>query len=153
VLRAVLDANVLVSAFLRPEGPSGKILRSFLVERSFELILTVEILAEVQRALQYSRVKKYLAVTDEEIEVRLASLGVLADVVSGEVKVEVVSDDPDDDKYVGAALQGRAGFVVSGDAHLQKVKEYQGIRFVSPREFLKLLEASQPSGDLEPLPP
>lgn len=144
MLRAVLDANVLVSAFLRPDGPSGEILRRFLVEKSFELVVTAEILAELERALRYPRVKKYLALSDDEVEARVASLGVLADLVSGDVKVEVVREDPDDDKYLGAAVEGRAGFVVSGDVHLQQVKEYQGVRVLSPREFLGVLEALPP---------
>jgi hypothetical protein len=145
VLRAVLDASVLVSAFLRPDGPSGKILHHFLAKESFALILTADILAELARALRYPRVKKHLPLSDEEIELRVASLGVLAEVVSGEVQVKVVADDPDDDKYIGAAIEGRAGFLVSGDAHLQKVKQYEGVRFVSPRQFLELLEALPPA--------
>jgi predicted nucleic acid-binding protein len=53
--------------------------------------------------------------------------------------MKVVKDDPDDDKYVVAALLGRAGYVVSGDHHLLDLGEYPGIRIVKPRQFLELL--------------
>jgi hypothetical protein len=145
-VRAVLDANVVVSAFLRPEGPSGRILRHFVEKKTYELILSEEILAEIRRSLQYPRVRKYLKLTAEETEVRLASLGVLGDIVPGELKVRAVPDDLDDDKYVAAALEGRADFIVSGDHHLRDLKEHQGIRIVSPREFMEVLEALPPAG-------
>ena len=45
-----------------------------------------------------------------------------------------VSKDADDDKYIAAAIEGRASFVVSGD-----IKEHQGVRIVNPRAFLDLL--------------
>jgi predicted nucleic acid-binding protein len=50
-----------------------------------------------------------------------------------------VCADPDDDKYVAAAIEGRAAFVVTGDRQFLSVAEYYGVRFVSPRTFLDLL--------------
>jgi predicted nucleic acid-binding protein len=44
-----------------------------------------------------------------------------------------------DDKYLAAALLGRATYVVSGDHHLLDLGEYQGIRILKPRPFLELL--------------
>jgi hypothetical protein len=49
------------------------------------------------------------------------------------------SKDPDDDKYIAAAIEGRARFLVAGDSDLLDLKEYDGIRIVSPRVFLDLL--------------
>ena len=48
---------------------------------------------------------------------------------------------PDDHKYLAAAIKGRARFVVAGDTDLLDLKEYDGIRIVSPRVFLDLLDA------------
>lgn len=142
MLRAVLDANVFVSAFLQPKGPSGRILRHFLERNSFELVLSESILVEVRGTMRYPRVRRRLSLSDHEIEARMASIGLLADLVPGEVKVHAVKEDPDDDKYVEAALEGRAGFVVSGDRHLLKLQEYQDVRILSPRKFLDLIEAT-----------
>ncbi len=141
MLRAVLDANVLASAFIRPQGPSGRILRGFLEKRSFELVLSSLILQEFRRVLYYPRLRKELDCTDEEIEVRVAALGILADLAEGEIDVKAVKEDPDDDKYLAAALLGRAGFVVSGDHHLLDLVEFQGVRIVKPRPFLEILTA------------
>ena len=139
MLRAVFDANVLTSAFIRPQGPSGQILREFVEKRTFEIVLSTPILAEFRRVLFYPRLRKELLCTDQEIEIRVAAIGVLADLADGDIDVDVVKADPDDDKYISAALLGRAGFIVSGDHHLLDLVEYQGIQVVKPRQFLDIL--------------
>ena len=139
MLRAVFDANVLASAFIRPQGPSGQILREFVEKQTFELVLSTPILAEFKRVLFYTRLRKELHSTDKEIEVGVAAVGILADLADAEIEIRVVKDDPDDDKYLAAALLGRAGFVVSGDHHLLDLREYQGIRILKPRQFLDIL--------------
>jgi uncharacterized protein len=56
-----------------------------------------------------------------------------------QLRLHGVSDDPDDDKYLAAAVEGRAAFVVTGDPDLLAGKEHAGVRIVSPREFLDVL--------------
>ena len=63
----------------------------------------------------------------------------LADLVAGEYSLDGVSDDPDDDKYIAAFVEGRASFVVTGDPHLLAIAEYADTRIVSPRQFLNAL--------------
>jgi len=53
-------------------------------------------------------------------------------------KIDVVSD-PDDNKFVEAALEGMAQYIVSQDKHLLVLKEYHGVKVLNPDEFLKLL--------------
>jgi predicted nucleic acid-binding protein len=53
VLRAVLDANVYVSAAIRPEGPPGLVIRRLLDAAAFEAVLSPAIVAEGLRALAY----------------------------------------------------------------------------------------------------
>jgi predicted nucleic acid-binding protein len=61
---------------------------------------------------------------------------VLSHLVAGEQDLAGASKDPDDDKYIATAIEGRARFVVAGDSDLLDLKEYDGIRIVSPRVFL-----------------
>lgn len=42
------------------------------------------------------------------------------------------------DKYLAAAVEGRAAFVVTGDPDLLDMEEYDSVRIVSPRQFLDL---------------
>jgi putative PIN family toxin of toxin-antitoxin system len=140
VLRAVLDANVLVSALIRPQGPPGQIILRLLEDRAFALVTSPAILAEVRRALAYPRVRKHIVGSDEELDLWVASLGLIAEPVEGNLRLKAVAEDPDHDKYVAAALEGSAQFVVTGDAHLLALEVYEEIRMVTPRAFLALLE-------------
>lgn len=140
MLRAVLDANVFVSAAIRPGGPPGRIIERFLGEHGFTLVLSEDIVREVLRALEYPKVRRYVR-RDLDPALWFEDLVVLAEFVAGTVQVTGVSDDPDDDKYLAAAIAGRASFVVTGDPHLLTVREYEGVRIITPRSFLDVLGA------------
>lgn len=139
MLRAVLDANVIISALIQPKGPSGRIVASLLEESSFELVASPAILAEVRRSLTYPKVRKYIKVSDEDVDLSVAALALIAQPIEGILRVKAVAEDPDDNKYIEAALEGRAQFIVTGDSHLKSLKSYRGIRIVTPRVFLDLL--------------
>ena len=138
MIRAVLDANVYVSAAVRPEGPPGQIIDRFLHAGAFEIVMSQAIVEEVLRALSYSKVRKYIR-PGLDPELWFEDIVVLSHLVAGERELESTSRDPDDDKYIAAAIEGRAGFVVAGDSDLLDLKQYDGIRIVTPRAFLDLL--------------
>ncbi len=142
MLRAVLDANVVVSALIRPEGPSGPVLGRVARGAGVIAVVSASILDEYRRSLGYPKVRRYLALPAAEVNAWLDAFALIAHVVPGERKVAVVKADPDDDKYLAAALEGRASFVVSGDRHLLDVGAHDGVRVVSPRDFLTMLERS-----------
>ncbi|MBI1925537.1 PIN domain-containing protein [Candidatus Poribacteria bacterium] len=60
--------------------------------------------------------------------------------VKGELQLQVIKADPDDDKFIIAAVEGGADYIVSGDSHLKELKEYQGIKIVTPAQFVRILE-------------
>lgn len=139
MIRAVLDANVFVSALIRPEGPPGRICVELLEREAFALILSAAIVDEVRRTLDDPRVRRYLRLTSREVEAWVASLQSVAEMVEGRLSVSVVADDPDDDKYFAAAVEGNADVVVSGDRHVLEVKQFERIRVLTPRAFLEKL--------------
>jgi len=50
----------------------------------------------------------------------------------------VVSDDADN-RILECALTGKADFIISGNHHLLDLGEYEDIKIVSPKGFLKYL--------------
>ena len=140
MIRAVLDAKVYVSAAVRPDGPPGQIIDGFLRGGSFEIVMSQAVVEEALRALTYPKVRKYIR-PGLDAELWFEDIVVLCHLVAAEHEVEGASKDRDDDKYIAAAIEGRAGFVVAGDSDLLDLKEYDGIRIVSPRVFLDLLVA------------
>jgi uncharacterized protein len=138
VLRVVLDANVYVSALIRPEGPPGQIIRRFLRADAFEIVLSPAIVEETVRALGYPKVRKHIR-AGVDPELWFEDVLLLAQLVPGDYALSGVSADADDDKYFAAAVEGRATMVVTGDPHLLTIKEYGGVRVVTPRVFLDRL--------------
>lgn len=59
----------------------------------------------------------------------------------------MVKEDPDDDKFLAAAIEGKADYVVSGDKPLLNIKEYRGIKIISPADFMKNINAITLEGD------
>jgi len=50
-----------------------------------------------------------------------------------------VCSDPDDDKFLEAAIAAGAGYVVSGDKALLNLKSYHMVQVVRPSRFMELL--------------
>lgn len=138
MLRVVLDANVFVSAYIQPEGTPGQIIQAFLRDGAFELILTDAIIVEVLEALSYPKVRK---ASRSKVDPRLwfEDLVLVSHVVVDDDELRRVSEDPDDDKYLAGAVEGRAGFIVTGDVDLLRLHEHEGILIVTPRAFLDRL--------------
>lgn len=138
MVRALLDANVLISAAIRPSGPPGQIVTALLAQ-AFELVLSAAIIEEVETALALRKIRKYLREPDEALR-WLADIVALADLVQDTGNVTGVCRDPADDVVLAAAVEGRAGVIVTGDDDLLALGEYAGIIIVAPRPFMDLIK-------------
>jgi predicted nucleic acid-binding protein len=64
---------------------------------------------------------------------------VVADMVEPIREIRAVPEDPDDGHLLATALEGRAAFLVTGDRHVLALKEYEGVRIVTPAAFERIL--------------
>ena len=138
--RAVLDSSVPVSAFLTPDGFVVGILRAPAIDR-YQLCLSAAILTETgETLLAKPRLRRSFAYADDDVREYIRWLLTRAEMVPDGPALRVVRGDPKDDQIIAAAVAAKADFLVTGDrAHLLRIGEYQGIRPVSPREFLEIL--------------
>lgn len=135
-MRALVDTNVLVSAVFFG-GVPGRVLEA-LGARRFSLVLSPEILDEYRRVgAELERRYPRLRGTFDPV---LALLAAAASFVDAPPLPEPVSADPDDDKFLAAALAARAAIIVSGDRHLLAVSGWRGIAVLTPRAFVERLE-------------
>lgn len=138
--RAVLDSSVLVSAFLTPHGFVVRLLRDPLRSR-YELCLSDAILTETaQVLLGKSSIRRYASYPDDAVHDYIRWLLTQAEMVPDTPAERVVRSDPKDDPIIAAAVAAKADYLITGDrAHLLPLREYHGIRIISPREFSELL--------------
>lgn len=134
VLKVVLDTNVLLSALHWYQGNPRRIIEKA-VNGEFVFFWCDKMLEELQKVLI-----RDFDESDEQIHSRLSFVLTYAELVEIVYSECVVKDDPDDDIIINCALSANADYIVSGDAHLLKLKEYKGIKIVNPAEFNDLFE-------------
>ncbi|MGQ9825464.1 MAG: putative toxin-antitoxin system toxin component, PIN family [Desulfotomaculales bacterium] len=140
--KAVLDTNVLISGLISPRGTPAKLLAAWRAGK-FELVVSPKIIAEINEVLPREKIKRYFHHFGENLPGKfIAGLKRLAKVVPGEREVKIMSADPDDDMFIAAAVESEADYVVSGNKHLLELNKYQGIKIITPAEFLRILELS-----------
>ena len=136
MIRVVLDANIYVSAFLKPSGLQAKILE-MAFEGKYQIILSREIFEEICSVLQRKKIQARLSVSLEEVIKDLERLATIASWTGSSVSVSVC-EDPNDDIYLACAKESQADFIVSGDQHLLKLKHFERAEIITSREFHNL---------------
>ncbi len=132
-LRVVLDASTVVSGVIG--GVSAEVL-DLLKERAFEAIVSEEILQEYTEVLHRPKFGFPLWVINDILDY-LRTEGIW---VSPQKKLKMIKEDPDDNKFLEAALEGKADYILSGDKHLLALGEFEGISIIGSREFLEILK-------------
>jgi putative PIN family toxin of toxin-antitoxin system len=136
----VLDTNVFISALLSSKGAPAELIDRWEADE-FGVVISPVLVNELERSLTYPRVAKYLKLPQETIPSLLGHLVKVATFVEPQIKLNVIEDDPDDNRVLECALTGGATYIISGDIHLLNLKEYQGIIILSPAGFLTLLKS------------
>ena len=137
-LRAVLDTNVFVSGLISPMGKPAAILKA-LRSRRFTLVSSPPINEEIIEVFDRPRICDRYGLGDRIFDVSFI-LWEVAELVIDLPGVRVCSD-PEDDKFLAAAVGGRAHYLVTGDVgDLLHLGEYKGVAIVSPREFVSRLK-------------
>ena len=149
MIRAVLDANVIVSAVLTPAGIPAQIMDAWRDER-FALLVSPAILEEIGRVLKYPKIARLHRWPRARVEEFVAEFGYLGIMTPGDLRLNIVRNDPADNRYLECAAEGAAEYLVSGDRDLLDVGEHGGVPIVTPKAFLAVLRASRRRGGSAP---
>lgn len=136
MIKVVLDTNVVVSSMLIPEGNPASIFKK-LALGEIKNSTTQHIIEEIKEVLARPRILK--RISREESNLILHSFEELSEKVDPKIFFDEVKDDPDDNKILECAVASTADYIISGDDHLLKLREFRGIKIVSPVEFITLM--------------
>ncbi len=139
-MKAVIDASVLVSAFLFPESVPGLVF-----ERAgngqYRLCLSPVLREETKRSLSHPRLQKAYGYSASAVEDWLVRLDARAERFTGVLPdIERVRRDLDDHHVLAAGIAMHAEWIVTGDKDLLTLARYTNISIVTARDFLSLLE-------------
>jgi putative PIN family toxin of toxin-antitoxin system len=132
-MRVVVDTNVFISGFRNSGKP--RIVLEQAVAGAYTLILSEMIRLEIEAILS-----RKLGWSKPIADPRFEQLVGLAETVCPAHTV-TDCDDPDDNMFLEAAVEGCADCVVSGDGHLLRMKTFRGIEILTVSDFLLRLES------------
>ncbi|MBU2633939.1 MAG: putative toxin-antitoxin system toxin component, PIN family [Nanoarchaeota archaeon] len=131
MLRITVDTNILVSATI-VKGNEFELLK-LAKEGKIKLILSLEIIKEFKEVISRSKFDYPIDVINEEINKILE----MSEIVFPKIKIDIIKEDLEDNKVLECAMAGNSIYIISGDEHLLKLKEYKGIKVIKSRELLE----------------
>ena len=133
-MRVVLDVNVVVSGVFW-DGPPHTILKAALLGKT-TLLVSAPILTEYRAVLERVAGRAGADIVTKWNRI-LTEIGKMVE----PQELGGICRDPDDEKYLEAAVDGRAQALVSGDKDLLVLKDIHGIPILPPRAFLPALRS------------
>ena len=135
LLKAVLDTNLYIAAFQYPKGRNAVLWRAARAGR-YRLLVSPAIIQETARVLRAD-----FAWQDERVQKLVRRIAGVAGsgVVAPRTTLSVVAADPDDNRILECAADGKADIIVSNDHHLLDLKTHAGIPIVAGVDFRRIL--------------
>lgn len=129
MLKVVFDANVYVSAFGIPGSKSQE---AFLLaaKGKIKLFTSPFLVAEVANKL-----REKFDIPRNDLLQTIRHIGKVALVLRPNIELKVLKDDSDN-RILECAKEAKADLIITGDKHLLRLKEYQGIGIVRVADLL-----------------
>jgi putative PIN family toxin of toxin-antitoxin system len=129
--RVVIDTNVLISGLFSTTSTPALAVEKAVTKA--QLVATRETLRELIGKLHSPRFDRY--VRRERRDVLLERVASLVEIIDVLQSIRA-SRDPKDDKFLEAAVNGRADVIVTGDKDLLDLNPFRGVAIVTPADYL-----------------
>jgi len=130
----VLDTNVLVSGILKPYSKAATLLH-LVADGTIQLAYDLRLLSEYRDVLNRPKFNFAKENVEEFLE-QAEREGLLVSVRP----LKFHLPDPDDEPFLEVALSGGAKAIVTGNKRHFPKKEYEGVKILSPAEFLEAVK-------------
>ena len=132
-MRVVIDTNIMVSAYL---GGALKVIIVAWKSGKFTLVVSDAIADEYREVLRRPKFQ----IEQTELDDFFSLLLDKAEFVIPVENLNVVTEDPSDNKFIEAAIAGKARLIVSGDNHLLELKSFKDIPIITARDFIRWIK-------------
>lgn len=148
----VPDTNVVISGILTPRGAAGQVVDRW-VDGAFTVAVSPALIGEYIGVLQRPKFRAAGSVAARTSIV--AALLDLANTVTvlPQALIDIITEDPSDNRILECAAAAGATHIVSGDQHLLELKRFGAAPILGPADFLKALAAYAPETDEMVSPP
>ncbi len=128
-VKVVLDTNILISGVVF--GGKPREILEMTKTRDIQGVISPVLLAELGEVL--SKKFNYPKLRVLQVENKIRKIFRIVHPIN---QISIVRD-ADDNRVLEAAIEGKCQFVVTGDEDLLELKNYKGIKILSPTEFLR----------------
>ncbi|MDJ0763368.1 MAG: putative toxin-antitoxin system toxin component, PIN family [Myxococcota bacterium] len=143
MIKAVFDTNIFVSALIKPKSTPAKLL-DMAAKAAFELVVSSQIIAELDTVLSYPKISKHQNIDDKSAEVFLGLILKTYTNIGNVPQFFIVPNDPRDNHVISTAITCRADYLVSGDkAHILPLGSVEGTKIVTANEFFELISSGE----------
>ncbi len=129
--RVVIDTNVLISGLLFSTSTPARAVDKAVT--TAQLVATTATLRELIGKLHSPKFDRY--VRRERRDALLERIASLVEIIDVLQRIRA-SRDPKDDKFLEAAVNGRADVLVTGDKDLLELNPFRRIVILSPADYL-----------------
>jgi uncharacterized protein len=133
-MRVILDTNVFISGIFWEGNFCSQIIRAW-AEKKFDLVSSIKIIEEFVETLKDFKIQMPPEMIEEWRNLIIEN----SIIVEPTIKLEVIKDDAEDNKFLEAAVSGEADLIISQDKHLLNLKEYKGIKILKPEEAILMI--------------
>ncbi len=128
-MKVVLDTNVFIAAYFNQKSASARII-DLCLKNEHELIFSSRLRKEAELILRNVRAGR-------EFQERIIELFTNACHVRPTQKVFAIKEDPDDNKFLECALEGKADYLITSDKHLLELGEFGQTKIRKPTQFFE----------------
>jgi len=129
--RVVIDTNVLISGLFSTTSIPARAVEKAVTKA--QLVASIETLRELIEKLHSPKFDRY--VPRERRDALLERVASLVEIIEVLQSIRA-SRDPTDDKFVEAAVNGRADVIVTGDKDLLDLNPFRGVAIMTPADYL-----------------
>lgn len=127
--KVIVDTNIFVGANWAKGSASYRIIEA-LQKDKLKLIYSDDIYRENRLILGKAKIRKEFNESVEEIFKK----GIK---VTPKLKIKMIKDDPDDDKYLSCAKESNAKYIISNDKHLLDIRKFGKTKIIRSSEFIQ----------------
>jgi len=132
-VKVVFDTNIWVSIALQ------KILNDEFsrVKQKLTIYVSKDVMLEISKVLLHPKIADILRKNGIDGKEILRAIAASSKIVEPTVKLNVVNEDPADNKILECALVAGAEIIISGDKHLLELGKFRKTKILTPREFFE----------------
>ena len=128
----VLDSNIYISSTFWDGGPY--IIAKKAIKQDIIVFISSHIIGEVRNVL-----RRDFNLPMQEIDDIVDSFVYFTHMIEPKEKFDIIKEDPPDNRILECAVASKATFIISYNKHLLVMKDFRGIKIVTPKQFLDLI--------------